>query len=87
MQVTANQQVIKFCFRLRALHYEANQQLKDLLRQQLTLQEDIKVKENTIFIGEYRLVFSSKLTLFKKTRLDVWYNANQLTFNTFNPLS
>jgi len=38
--------------RLRALHYEANQQLKDLLRQQLTLQEDIKVKENTIFIDE-----------------------------------
>jgi len=38
--------------RLRALHYEAEQHLKDLLRQQLTLQEDIKVKANTIFIDE-----------------------------------
>jgi len=38
--------------RLRGLHYESSQQLKDLLRQQLTLQEDIKVKENTIYIDE-----------------------------------
>jgi len=38
--------------RLRALHYQSEKQLKDLLRQQLTLQEEIKVKENTLFIDE-----------------------------------
>ena len=34
--------------------------MKDLLRQQLTLQEEIKVKDNTIYIGKLitdRLVF------------------------------
>jgi len=41
--------------RLRGLHYESTKQLKDLLRQQLTLQEDIKVKENTIYIGQLYL--------------------------------
>lgn len=35
------------------LHAESQIQMKDLLRQQLTLQEEIKVKDNTIYIGKF----------------------------------
>jgi len=38
--------------RLKILHSESQIQMKDLLRQQLTLQEEIKVKDNTIYIDE-----------------------------------
>merc|ERR1712130_460693 len=38
--------------RLRALYSQCQVQMKDLLRQQLSLQEEIKVKENTIYIDE-----------------------------------
>ena len=34
------------------MHYQCEKNMKDLLRQQLTLQNEIKVKENTIYIGK-----------------------------------
>jgi len=54
--------------RLRALHYQSEKQLKDLLRQQLTLQEEIKVKENTLFIG--KLLFDAFFRNFVTCFLD-----------------
>ena len=38
--------------RLVELLHDATVQMKDLKRQQLELQEEIKIKENTIYIGK-----------------------------------
>lgn len=43
--------------RLQSLFAECKVQMKDLLRQQLCLQEEIKVKENTLYIGQLKCYF------------------------------
>ena len=53
-------------YRLVELLNDATVQMKDLKRQQLELQEEIKIKENTIYIGNvlaYQGSNSQKLAL------------------------
>lgn len=53
-------------YRLVELLHDATVQMKDLKRQQLELQEEIKIKENTIYIGNvlaYQGSNSQKLAL------------------------